>query len=89
MSDIQIFMTGLIVALSFIAGLQFLKFYRLSHDRFFVWFAGAFWVFAVGWTIRVFDENAGEHAHLVFLPRLIGFVMILIAILDKNRRAAK
>lgn len=88
MSELQSFLHGGIVVLSFIAGLQFLKFYRLSRDRFFLWFAGAFWIFATGWIIRVFDSNPDEHAHLVYLPRLVGFVMILIAILDKNRRSS-
>ncbi|MBA3451779.1 MAG: hypothetical protein H0T42_01635 [Deltaproteobacteria bacterium] len=74
---------------SFVIGLRFLKFWRLSRDRFFVWFAAAFCMFSLGWVIRTFDVEASEHAHLVFLPRLAGFVMILIAIIDKNRQSSR
>ena len=88
-------MTGLVVpylhgALSvacLAVGIKFLKYYRLSHDRFFVWFAIAFWTFAVGATIRVFVAQTPEHAHLGYLPRLLGFLLIIIAIIDKNRRS--
>jgi hypothetical protein len=86
---IEIFVAGLLVMAAFVIGLRFLKFWRLSRDRFFVWFAAAFWTFGLGWVIRTFDPGVGEHAHLVYLPRLAGFLMIVIAILDKNRQAEK
>lgn len=85
---IHVFMAGMLVMASFVIGLRFLKFWRLSRDRFFIWFAGAFWMFGLGWSIRTFDIGLSEHAYLVFLPRLAGFLMILIAILDKNRQSA-
>ncbi|HEY5935423.1 MAG TPA: DUF5985 family protein [Kofleriaceae bacterium] len=69
-------------------GIKFLKYWRLSRDRFFVWFAVAFWMFAGGWILRTFTPNLGEDRYLVFLPRLFGFLLILIAILDKNRRSS-
>ncbi len=86
---IQAFLAGMLVMASFVIGLRFLKFWRLSRDRFFIFFAAAFWMFAIGWSIRPFDIGLSEHAHLVFLPRLAGFLMIVIAILDKNRQSAK
>jgi len=81
------FFAGTLAMAALVIGLSFLKFWRLSRDRFFVWFAAAFVTFGVGWTIRTFDPGVGEHAHLVYLPRLAGFLMILGAIYDKNRRA--
>ena len=66
-------------------GIKFLKFWRISSDRFFIWFAAAFWIFGVGWVARAF-VSISEHAYLVFVPRLVAFLMILVAILDKNRQ---
>ncbi len=85
---LQIYLIGALTMASFVIGLRFFKYYRLSKDRFFVFFATAFWVFGIGWGIRTFYGTAHEHAHLVYLPRLLAFLLILFAIYDKNRRAA-
>jgi len=86
---LHVFLAGLQVMVAFVIGLWFLKFWRLSRDRFFVWFAAAFWMFGLGLVVRTFDVGLSEHADLVFLPRLAGYLMILIAILDKNRQSAR
>ena len=70
----------------FVIGLKFLKFWTLSRDRFFLWFAAAFWVFAVGWCLRAVLPMSADHAYYGYLPRLGAFLLILIAIIDKNRR---
>jgi hypothetical protein len=72
-----------------VVGLKFLKYWRLSRDRFFVFFAAAFWVFALGWAVRAFYPTSGEHGHFVYIPRLVGFLLILVGIFDKNRRSPK
>ncbi|HVI02650.1 MAG TPA: DUF5985 family protein [Enhygromyxa sp.] len=82
----ELFLSGTLVMASFVIGLRFLKFWRLSKDRFFIWFAVAFWVFGLGWIIRAFAPGASEHGHWSYLPRLLAFLMIILAILDKNRR---
>lgn len=81
------FIAGMQVMVAFIIGVRFLKYWRLSHDPFFVWFAAAFWMFGTGVMIRAFDIGESEHGHLVFLPRLAGYLMILMAILNKNRQS--
>jgi arginine exporter protein ArgO len=82
-----LFIAGMLVITSFVIGLHFLKFWKQSKDRFFVWFAAAFWVFGLGWIIRAFDANVPEHSHWGYVPRLVAFLMIIVAILDKNRRS--
>ena len=82
---ILLFIHGALLMGCFVIGLTFLKYWRLSRDRFFVFFASAFWVFAIGWAVRAFLVT-GEHGHFVFLPRLVGFLLILVGIFDKNRR---
>lgn len=81
------YMHGALIMGCFMIGLKFIKYWRLSRDRFFVFFAAAFWIFAAGWVIRASMHIAGEHAHLVYLPRLVAFLVILFAIYDKNRRS--
>lgn len=86
MGDPELFIAGTLVMTAVAIGLYFLKYWKLSKDRFFIWFAAAFWTFGLGWIIRAFHPAVSEHAHWVFLPRLLAFVMIIVAILDKNRR---
>jgi hypothetical protein len=85
-ADPTTFIHGMLTLACFAIGLKFLKFWRVSGDRFFLWFTSAFWVFAIGWTMRAFTPSMGEQAYLIFLPRLAGFLLIIAAIIDKNRR---
>jgi hypothetical protein len=71
---------------SFVVGLLFLRFYKLARDRFFLWFTAAFWIFSIGWAIRIFSADYTENTHWSYVPRLMGFLLILTAIIQKNRR---
>ena len=86
--DLLVFLHGALMMGCFVIGLVFLKYWRVSRDRFFVFFAAAFWVFAIGWGVRAFIHSASEHGHLVYVPRLLGFLLILAGIFDKNRRSS-
>ena len=86
--SIAFFLHGAITLACLLIGLKFLKFWQVTRDRFFLWFVAAFWVFSVGWIIRSFAVTASEDIHLVYVPRLLGFVLIIAAILDKNRKAS-
>jgi hypothetical protein len=68
-----------------IAGVVFLTYWRDSRDRLFVFFAVAFWVLALQWTLVAAIDPSDEHRHLFYLPRLIAFAMIALGIVDKNR----
>lgn len=82
----EMLLGGLVVA-CLAAAVQFLKFWRLSKDRFFVFFALAFLIFGASYTIRGLTHDVAEHTYGVYVPRLVGFVLILFAIYDKNRRS--
>jgi hypothetical protein len=83
------FLTGLIAMAFWVAGLFFLRFWRDTHDRLFLIFAAAFWILAltrVGLIIIEplrLDEN--DPASFLFILRLIAYLLILYAIIDKNR----
>jgi Family of unknown function (DUF5985) len=67
-------------------GLVFLRCWVDHRDRLFAWFAAAFWCFAAGFVIRI-ATDVEEQGGAVFVPRLIGFLLIILAIIDKNRDA--
>ena len=68
-----------------VAGLFFLRFWRDTADRFFAFFAAAMWIFAVNWAILAMSHPVAETRHHPFIIRLAAFVIIIVAIVDKNR----
>lgn len=80
------FMHGVSACGSFIAAVLFLRFWRDTGDRLFMWFAFAFAMFALNWTGLAVARPPDEARHLFYLVRLLGFVLILIAVVEKNRK---
>ncbi|KKC25834.1 hypothetical protein WP12_11845 [Sphingomonas sp. SRS2] len=69
-----------------IAGLFFLRFWRRTGDELFLAFALAFALFGVAQGAIMLANNYFEERSWAYLPRLIGFAIIIAAILRKNRR---
>ena len=76
--------TGAIVMGSFVIALFFLRFWRDSGDRFFLYFALSFGIEGVHriYSALTFDEH--EDSPLHYLVRLLAYGLILWAILQKN-----
>lgn len=77
------FLLGMVVMAAAIAGLYFFRFWRKSRDRLFAVFAFAFWILGVNWlalAVTVQDEVRT----VLYILRLLAFVVILVGILDKN-----
>lgn len=85
------FMNGITVALCAVAGLIFLKFWFGARDRLFLMFAVAFWILAIDRTaltiLPYFIARTTERDTVIYLVRLLAFIVLLIAIIDKNRRS--
>lgn len=77
-------MYGALVVMCLLAALFFLRYWYLSKDRFFIWFASAFATFAINWALAG-SALISEHASSVYAFRLLGFMQIVAAILVKNR----
>jgi uncharacterized membrane protein len=77
--------SGALVALSLVAGLFFLRFWKKTRDRFFAFFAAAFWLLALNRLAVLLLTETSEHLATAYFPRLVAFVLILVAIVDKNR----
>jgi len=69
----------------FLAALFFLRFWRDTKDRLFAWFALAFFVMAGGRVAMAFYEPYAGRGDYLYWVRFAAFVIILLAILDKNR----
>lgn len=76
---------GAIAALSFVAGLIFLRYWRSSHDRLFLLFALSFWIEAANRTLMIWIGPWRENEPLIYTIRLVAYALILVAIWDKNR----
>lgn len=76
---------GAIAMASMVAGLFFLRFWRSTGDRFFLFFALSFFIEGVNRVVLapVAQDNDGTPAY--YLIRLLAYGLILYAILDKNR----
>jgi len=77
--------TGAIVMGYAVAGLFFARFWRQTHDRLFLIFAIAFWLLGMQRLALALTAETGESQTGFYLLRLFAFLLILGAIIDKNR----
>lgn len=70
---------------SFVATLFFVKFWRHTRDPFFMLFAAAFGIDAAGRLTLGLVQISNEAEPAAYLPRLVTFGLIVIAIIQKNR----
>ena len=83
------FFNGVTVAGSLAVGLFFLRLWRETRDRFFALFGVAFWMLALNGIALLWAAPADEHRHYFYLIRLLAFLLIIVAIVDKNRSAER
>lgn len=82
------FISGATAMAYLTVGLFFLRFWRRTRDALFLIFAVAFWLLAANaavFTLAGLDRNEGW----AYLFRLAAFLLIIVAILGKNRRAGR
>jgi hypothetical protein len=68
-------------------GLFFVRYWWLQRDRFYLWFAVAFWSMGLSWGVHLIFATSAETGPNVYVFRVVGFLLIIAAIVDKNRRA--
>jgi hypothetical protein len=81
MNDI---LTGAIVMGSLVIALFFLRFWRNTHDRLFLYFSLSFGIEAVHRLYSTLSNDGGESSPLHYLVRLVAYGLIIWAILEKN-----
>jgi hypothetical protein len=94
MTPIESFLSGVTGAAFLAAGFFFLKFWRVSRDRFFLLFCLACWLLTLERIALLFSPSAAQasiHSSLtesyawIYLIRLAAFGCIISAIIGKNR----
>jgi hypothetical protein len=81
-----VFLQGALAACYAIAALFFLKFWRRSRDRFFLFFALAFAVLLIqSATLTITGHSEASRAPLYGL-RAIAFLLIVVALIVKNQQ---
>ncbi len=85
---IKEFLWGMLTMAHLVVALLLLRFWRLSRDRLFLFFAASFAAFAGNWLALALIRPTPEAQHWIYLVRLFGCVLLIIGIIDKNRRSA-
>ena len=83
------FLYGGLTVMCIAVGFFFLHYWHIQRDRFYLWLMVAFWSLGASWSVHLVFATSSETGANVYLFRLAAFVLITIAIIDKNRNAAK
>lgn len=80
------FVAGALTAGFAIAGLFFMRFWRRTRDDLFFFFSLAFWLLALSQSLLAATQVIIEDRSWIYAIRLAAFLLILFAIMRKNRR---
>ena len=82
------FLVGAISAMSLVISLFFFRFWRKTSDRFFLFFALSFLLEACNRGLMASIPGWLESSPSYYMVRLLAYSLIIVAILDKNRKKA-
>jgi len=83
--ELVVFMWGATTFGSWVIALFFLKYWKRTRDRLFVFFSAAFWILSLNWIGLAITTPDHESRHWIFIARVVAFSFIILGILDKNR----
>ena len=81
----ELMLLGAIAMACFTASMFFLRFWKSTRDRFFLFFAISFCVEGFNRVMLGVSHYSNEQEPFFYLLRLFAFLIILYAIVDKNR----
>jgi hypothetical protein len=79
------FLLGALVMGDVVLALFFLHYWRVTRDRFFLFFSWSFVFASVSRLVLAGHLGNDESEPLVYFIRLLSYAIILVAIIDKNR----
>lgn len=82
-------LVGMVSMASLVAALVFLRYWRKSRDRLFLYFCIAFFIDAAVRVAQGLRPQSDDGDAWLYLPRLATFALIAWGIFDKNRRAGR
>jgi len=80
------FISGMLAMGYLVAGIFFLRFWRDTRDRLFAMFGAAFFILALQRFGLQFINDVPERVTEWYFVRLLAFILIIAAIIDKNRK---
>ena len=86
MSALNQLLMGGIATASLVAALVFLRFWRQTRDRFFLYFALSFGLEAASRVCMGLVADSSETSPYFYSVRVLSYGLILLAIWQKNRR---
>ena len=78
------FLAGAVTMGCIVASAFFVRFWRKTADRLFLAFAAAFGLLALNQILAAILEAGDERTPFVYVLRVLAFILILLAIVDKN-----
>lgn len=82
------FVSGALTVMSLVPAVFFWATWRRTRDRFFLLFSLAFGVLGIERLIMGIKDLPESPNVTLYLIRLVGFLLIALAIIDKNRSSA-
>lgn len=83
------FLLGGILMGDLIAGLFFWRYWKVTGDRFFLFFAWSFAVQALSRGMLALHVVDAETEPLIYVVRLLAYSILLLGIVDKNRSSIR
>ena len=86
--DQLVFFQGIGATGAWVGGLLFLRFWRDSRDPLFALFGAAFWLLSLSWVLLALTSPMEEARPYIYALRLVAFILIIAAMIVKNRGTA-
>lgn len=81
----NMFLWGATALACWAVGLIFFRSWKFTADRFFALFGAAFWILSIHWIALAVGGVVDETRHYFYAVRLLGFLLVLVAIAEKNK----
>jgi hypothetical protein len=82
-------LSGALMMACLVAGFFFMRFWKKTHDRLFLIFGCAFFMLSLERVVLGIIGTRWEPNPAIYLIRLSAFILIVIAIVDKNREKSE
>lgn len=83
------YLSGAVTLGHLVAAALFLRFWRKTRDRLFLAFGVAFALLSVNQLLATFIDAGDENVVYAYVLRVLGFILILAAIVDKSVSARR
>jgi hypothetical protein len=84
--ELHAFLNGATAMACLAVAVFFLRFWRATQDRLFMWFSFSFAILGANRVALSFVAPEAENRPYLYLLRLFAFAIIAIAVIDKNRK---